>query len=164
MEPRVFSGEPQRYRRCLPSLKIGIGSAVRERLLWSTTQPSFTLSRSASSAVVKNLVGEWRRSRFETLLTITHAFILSSGHQLGVARRSISCISFPEPHGHGSFSLQARRLAHSPTFVTRTLPSGSPRCRTGILQSPVAPPQHRLYFCPEPQGHSSFRLAFGAVR
>src|SRR5208282_5717723 len=51
------SGDPQRYRRCLPSLKIGIGSAVRERLLWSTTQLSFTFSRSASSVVVKTSYG-----------------------------------------------------------------------------------------------------------
>jgi hypothetical protein len=51
----------------------------------------------------------------------------------------------------------------------RTLPSGSPRCCTGILQFTVAPPQHRLYFLPELQGHESFRptleaLCFGSRR
>ena len=28
----------------------------------------------------------------------------------------------------------------------------------------AAPPQHRLYFFPEPQGHGSFRPTLGAVR
>jgi hypothetical protein len=31
-------------------------------------------------------------------------------------------------------------------------------------QFTVAPPQHRLYFLPEPQGHGSFRPNLGAVR
>src|ERR1035441_2411768 len=42
-------------------------------------------------------------------------------------------------------ALQARKLDHSPTFVTRTLPSGSPRTET--LSSRAAaykPDRHRL--------------------
>ena len=31
-------------------------------------------------------------------------------------------------------------------------------------QFTVAPPQHRLYFLPEPQGHGSFRPIFGVLR
>jgi hypothetical protein len=37
--------------------------------------------------------------------------------------------------------------------------------RGGAVQSTaVAPPQHRLYFFPEPLGHGSFRLALRAER
>ena len=48
----LSAGDPQRYRRCVPSRKTGIGSAVRKGLLWSTTRLSFTFSRSARSVVV----------------------------------------------------------------------------------------------------------------
>ena len=30
-------------------------------------------------------------------------------------------------------------------------------------QSTVAPPQHRLYFLPEPQGHGLFPSNFGSI-
>jgi len=34
---------------------------------------------------------------------------------------------------------------------------GSAEAKFAGTQSTVAPPQHRLYFLPEPQGHGSFR-------
>lgn len=37
-------------------------------------------------------------------------------------------------------------------------------CSRAEVQFTVAPPQHFLYFFPEPQGHGSFRPTLGALR
>ena len=66
------------------------------------------------------------------------------------------------PFDEKRFTLQLR--PHSDGNYGRTLTLVHPRVRPVAVQCVAAPPQHRLYFLPEPHGHGSFRPTLRAVR
>ena len=128
----ISSGEPQRYRRCLPSLKIGIGSEVRERLLWSTTQLSFTFNRLGNRRG-QHFVREWRRRCFLTLLTITHASSFPPGISSPSPRRSTACTS--------SRAARARVVPSDLGSVAPGYPVGTRVCLPMRPEIPIRPQQ-----------------------